>query len=56
MQELTVTAGSGAKAALSRKAGEGADTLYIGIPYAGAYGMGEKYNGVNQKGKTAVNR
>lgn len=32
------------------------DRLYINVPYAGVYGMGEKFNGLNQKGKTAVNQ
>lgn len=30
-------------------------TLTININYSGAYGMGEKYNAVNQKGKKVVN-
>lgn len=46
----------GHKAVLQRKCGGSGDHLYIEIPYAGAYGMGEKYNGLNQKGKKAVNQ
>ena len=33
--------------------GEG--ELTVSLHYDGAYGMGEKYNAVNQKGHTAVN-
>jgi len=29
--------------------------LTVSLHYDGAYGMGEKYNAVNQKGHTAVN-
>lgn len=32
------------------------DTLLIDISYQGAYGMGEKYNGLNQKGNRVVNQ
>ena len=33
----------------------GAGELTVSLHYDGAYGMGEKYNAVNQKGHTAVN-
>ena len=31
-------------------------TLTIALPYSGAYGMGEKYDSLNQKGKTVINQ
>ena len=40
------------EAVLSR----GGGTLRIALAYSGAYGMGEKYDALNQKGKTVVNR
>lgn len=46
----------GGQAVLRRESAGESDILYIDVPYAGAYGMGEKYNGLNQKGKTAVNQ
>lgn len=46
----------GGQAVLRRENAGESDILYIDVPYAGAYGMGEKYNGLNQKGKTAVNQ
>ena len=41
----------GGQAVLRRENAGESDILYIDVPYAGAYGMGEKYNGLNQKGK-----
>lgn len=32
------------------------ETLTIELPYSGAYGMGEKYDRLNQKGKTVINQ
>ncbi len=32
------------------------EELHIRLQYSGAYGMGEKYNALNQKGRTVVNR
>ena len=29
--------------------------LTVHVPYNGAYGMGEKYDSLNQKGKTVIN-
>ncbi len=46
----------GMRAALHRECGEEEDTLQIKVPYSGAYGMGEKFNGLNQKGNTVVNQ
>lgn len=46
----------GGQAVLRRENAGESDILYIDVPYEGAYGMGEKYNGLNQKGKTAVNQ
>lgn len=43
-------------ALLHRMRNEGEDELRIEVPYAGAYGMGEKFNGLNQKGNTVVNQ
>ena len=46
----------GGEARLRWKA-EGEDAkLFISLPYRAAYGMGEKYDALNQKGRTAVNR
>lgn len=36
--------------------GNGTSVLKLSLPYAGAYGMGEKYNGINQKGRNVVNQ
>ena len=36
--------------------GDGRSLLTVHIAYRAAFGMGEKYNAVNQKGRTAVNR
>lgn len=47
---------SGAQVLLHRRRNEGEDCLRIEVPYAGAYGMGEKFNGLNQKGNTVVNQ
>lgn len=44
------------KAVLQRKCGGREDCLQIEVPYMGVYGMGEKYNGLNQKGKKAINQ
>lgn len=46
----------GESALLHRMRNEGEDELRIEVPYAGAYGMGEKFNGLNQKGNTVVNQ
>lgn len=43
------------RAVLRRERAEGKDIIRIEAPYAGAYGMGEKFNGLNQKGNTVVN-
>lgn len=32
------------------------DHLTVHVPYNGAYGMGEKYDSLNQKGKTVINQ
>lgn len=48
-QETEITFG-GAK--LSRKG----NTLTVRLAYQGAYGMGEKFDSLNQKGKTVVNQ
>lgn len=32
------------------------ENLTIELPYCGAYGMGEKYDSLNQKGKTVINQ
>ena len=47
--------GGGAAQLSWARRGQGAE-LTIALPYAGAFGMGEKYNALNQKGRTAVNR
>jgi len=46
----------GKTAALHMKTRGSLTELMITMPYKGAYGMGEKYNGLNQKGKCAVNQ
>ncbi len=55
-ETLTAKLPDGARALLHRKSDEGTDCLQIKVPYAGAYGMGEKFNGLNQKGNTVVNQ
>lgn len=55
-QELLIPTGSGAEAKLLRKSCGERDVLYLDVPYLGAYGMGERYSGVNQKGKRVVNQ
>lgn len=47
--------GCGFTAVLRRTRQGDMDELLIEVPYAGAYGMGEKFNGLNQKGKSCVN-
>lgn len=44
------------RAVLFRECCETGDILRIDALYAGAYGMGEKFNGLNQKGNTVVNQ
>lgn len=48
--------GKGRQAVLRREPAGQTDLLSIEVPYAGVYGMGEKYNGLNQKGKTVINQ
>ena len=42
----------GGAAVLTRRG----ETLTASLPYSGAYGMGEKFNAVNQKGRRVVNK
>lgn len=35
---------------------EAQSVLRIELPYAGAYGLGEKFNGINQKGRVVTNK
>lgn len=53
---LEIFSPDGRKAAVSRTRQGDRDVLTIRLDYAGAYGMGEKFNGLNQKGKTSVNQ
>ncbi|MDR2021077.1 MAG: glycoside hydrolase [Treponema sp.] len=45
----------GGTAHLSVRQDAAGPVLAIHLPYAGAYGMGEKYNALNQKGRRVVN-
>lgn len=47
---------AGGKAEFSWKEEAEGESLTLRLPYRGAYGMGEKYNALNQKGKLAVNQ
>ncbi|MDO4322826.1 MAG: glycoside hydrolase family 31 protein [Lachnospiraceae bacterium] len=44
------------RAVLHRECCAAGEILRIEVPYTGAYGMGEKFNGLNQKGKYVVNQ
>lgn len=46
--------GGTASLAWERRGGHGC--LTVALPYQGAYGMGERYNILNQKGRTVVNQ
>lgn len=46
----------GGTASLTWAQREGRGHLTITLPYRGAYGMGERYDALNQKGRTVVNR
>lgn len=46
----------GGTASLTWAQREGRGHLTIALPYRGAYGMGERYDALNQKGHTVVNR
>lgn len=50
--EYTFFRTPGGQVEMHRQGGE----LHISLRYRGAYGMGEKYDALNQKGKTVVNR
>ena len=50
--EYTVFETPGGQVKLHRRGGE----VRVCLHYSGAYGMGEKYDALNQKGKTVVNR
>ncbi len=64
MKRVTFSAGfpelewpcPGGAALLAWKPGEGHSHLTVTLPYRGAYGMGERYDALNQKGSTVVNR
>lgn len=46
----------GEQAVLCRECSDAGDILRIETSYRGAYGMGEKFNSLNQKGNTVVNQ
>lgn len=46
----------GGTASLTWVQREGRGHLTIALPYRGAYGMGERYDALNQKGRTVVNQ
>ena len=46
----------GGMASLAWECREGRGRLMITLPYRGAYGMGERYDALNQKGRTVINR
>lgn len=46
----------GGMATLSWERRESCARLTVTLPYTGAYGMGERYNALNQKGRTVVNQ
>lgn len=46
----------GGTALLAWNYGEGHGHLTVTFPYRGAYGMGERYDALNQKGRTVVNQ
>lgn len=48
--------GTVGKAQLERKQYPDYGEIVIDVPYEGAYGMGERFNGLNQKGKTVENQ
>ena len=52
----SLTLPNGKEARMSYREEHGAVFLTVAIEYIGAYGMGEKYNVLNQKGHTVVNR
>ena len=46
----------GVRAALTWSIYDEQASIFLSVPYRGAYGMGEKYNGFNQKGKRVINK
>lgn len=46
----------GGTVSLTREVREGRGYLTAALPYRGAYGMGERYDALNQKGRTVANR
>lgn len=46
----------GGRAQLSVRESETGRILAIRLPYKGAYGMGERFDGLNQKGRRVINR
>ena len=52
----TLTLPNGKEACMSYREECGAALLTVTVAYTGAFGMGERYNALNQKGHTVVNR
>jgi alpha-D-xyloside xylohydrolase len=46
---------NGLKARVTRTHSESKDEIVIAVPYLAAYGAGEKFDGLNLKGKHVVN-
>lgn len=54
-EDVTVALPGDIEAVLHRERRREEDVIRIEVSYAGAYGMGEKFNALNQKGNTVVN-
>lgn len=54
--ELCVTVSEKITAVISKSLQDNTAIISISIPYQGVYGMGEKFNGLNQKGSAAENQ